>query len=142
MSPIALSPGPESVDRLMARLREEGHLPKSDRDGGRPSCGLGRITLAVDPEGNVFPCIQWRSTKLGNVRRTRLAELWASSSERAQAAEVATAAGDAVRAQEPAVAHYRFCPALNLLETGDPLRPADRHVEVARAAERAREETQ
>ena len=32
------------------------------------NCGLGRTTLAIDPEGNVFPCLQWRRAPLGNVR--------------------------------------------------------------------------
>ena len=39
---------------------------------GGTNCGLGRTTIAVDPEGNVFPCLQWRRAPLGNVRETPL----------------------------------------------------------------------
>lgn len=139
LSPLSLAASAPAIDRLMSKLREAGQLQPSEPGRGRPACGLGRITLAVDPEGNVFPCIQWRSATLGNVRQARLRDLWRGSVERARAAETADAAGEALLGMEAAIARYRFCPALNVIETGDPLRPAPRHVDVARAAERARE---
>jgi MoaA/NifB/PqqE/SkfB family radical SAM enzyme len=102
------------------------------------NCGLGRLTLAVDPEGNVYPCLQWKKTSLGNVRRTRLAELWRTAPLRAQAAEVARAANDAVLALGEAVARFPFCPALALERTGDPLVPDERHLLEAEIAHRLR----
>jgi MoaA/NifB/PqqE/SkfB family radical SAM enzyme len=115
-----------------------GRLPEAARSAGGVNCGLGRLTLAVDPEGNVYPCLQWKKTSLGNVRRTRLAELWKTAPLRAQAAQVARDANDAVLALGEAAARFPFCPALALERTGDPLVPDERHLLEAEIAHRLR----
>jgi MoaA/NifB/PqqE/SkfB family radical SAM enzyme len=94
--------------------------------------------LAVDPEGNVFPCLQWRRAPLGNVRETPLRELWPAAEERVFAASVARAANDHLVAAGGAVGSFPFCPALALQRTGDPLTPDDTHREQAETAERVR----
>ncbi|MBI4771453.1 MAG: radical SAM protein, partial [Chloroflexi bacterium] len=42
------------------------------------SCSIGMHSLAIDPYGNVFPCVQTR-TPAGNLLRTPLRELWEES---------------------------------------------------------------
>ena len=71
--PLQWSVTPAGLDRFYSLLARLGRLPGSHRTEGGLNCGLGRTTLAVDPEGNVYPCPQWRKSSLGNVRRTRLA---------------------------------------------------------------------
>src|SRR5207302_1953719 len=102
-------------------IAEQGRLPDVQREAGGTNCGLGRITIAVDPEGNVYPCLQWRKAPLTNVRRERLSEIWHRSEARREAAAAANAANDALLAGDPAVARFPFCPALALQRTGDPL---------------------
>jgi MoaA/NifB/PqqE/SkfB family radical SAM enzyme len=117
----------ESVARMYRLLAERGSLPFAERTAGGVNCGLGRITLAVDPEGEVYPCLQWRHSSLGNVRTTRLVKLWRSSPARAQAAYVSTAVNDAMLERGGAQARFPFCPALAAQHTGDPLLPDDEH---------------
>jgi MoaA/NifB/PqqE/SkfB family radical SAM enzyme len=136
--PLGFSVSAEGLDRLYALLAKRGGLPASHRVPGGVNCGLGRTTLAVDPEGNVYPCPQWRATSLGNVRQRPLRELWRDSAVRADAAEVARAANDAVLAGGGPMSRFPFCPALALERTGDPVRPDDLHLAQAAAAERAR----
>jgi MoaA/NifB/PqqE/SkfB family radical SAM enzyme len=119
-------------------LKALGQLPQEERAAGGTNCGLGRTTIAVDPEGNVFPCLQWRRAPLGNVRETPLRAMWAGSEERLAAAAVARAANDRMVEAGPALASFPFCPALALQRTGDPLRPDASHLEQAEAAERVR----
>ena len=137
-SPLAFSVSAEGLDRLYGLLAKKGRLPGSSRVAGGINCGLGRTTLAVDPEGNVYPCPQWRSTSLGNVRETPLRELWHASAVRMEAAEVARAANDSVLAGGGPMARFPFCPALAMERTGDPVRPDAIHLAQADAVDRVR----
>jgi MoaA/NifB/PqqE/SkfB family radical SAM enzyme len=136
--PLGFSVSAEGLDRLYGLLATRGRLPASYRVAGGVNCGLGRTTLAVDPEGNVYPCPQWRATSLGNVRERSLRELWHGSSVRAEAAIVARSANDAVLAGGGPMSRFPFCPALARERTGDPTRPDALHLAQAAAAERAR----
>lgn len=137
-APLAWSVSAEGLDRLYGLLARLGRLPGSHRVAGGLNCGLGRTTLAVDPEGNLYPCPQWRRTSLGNVRDTPLRELWPTSPVRAEVAAVARAANDLLVAGGGPMARFPFCPALALERTGDPLRPDPIHLAQAAAVERAR----
>ena len=136
--PLAYRASPEAVSRMFRELAALGQLPHEERANGGTNCGLGRTTIAVDPEGNVFPCLQWRRAPLGNVRETPLPSMWAGSSERLFAASVARSANDTLVSGGGALASFPFCPALALQRTGNPLRPDESHIEQAEAAERVR----
>jgi MoaA/NifB/PqqE/SkfB family radical SAM enzyme len=136
--PLKYRASAEGIERMYRKVAALGRLPETARSAGGVNCGLGRLTLAVDPEGNVYPCLQWKKTSLGNVRRTRLAELWRTAPLRAEAAAVARAANDAVLGLGEAVARFPFCPALALERTGDPLVPDERHLLEAEIAHRLR----
>jgi len=138
-SPLGYAPSPGGLDRLFRRLAARSRLPAVERQEDGVNCGLGRVTLAVDPEGNLYPCLQWRTTSLGNVRETPLRELWRSSPRRIEAAEVARSANDRLRAAGGAVSRFPFCPAIAAQRTGDPLLPDADHVARARAADRVRQ---
>jgi MoaA/NifB/PqqE/SkfB family radical SAM enzyme len=136
--PLAWRPSASSIERVFRRLADLGQLPHESRTAGGVNCGLGRTTLAVDPEGQVFPCLQWRRTPLGNVRERPLLEMWRSSEERVAAAGVARAANDRLVEAGGALAVFPFCPALAQQGTGDPLRPDAAHRAQADLAERIR----
>jgi MoaA/NifB/PqqE/SkfB family radical SAM enzyme len=138
LAPLSYAASTAGVARLMAALRRVGRLPQVEREAGGSNCGLGRLTLAIDPEGNVFPCLQWRRKPLGNVREQALATLWQTSEERAAAAAVARAANDALLRRGGAAASFPYCPALALQATGDALRPDAAFLARAEAAAAAR----
>jgi MoaA/NifB/PqqE/SkfB family radical SAM enzyme len=137
-APLAFRASPAAVERMFRALAAQGRLPQEERAAGGLNCGLGRTTLAIDPEGNLFPCLQWRRAPLGNVRETPLRTLWRESEERALAAAAAGAANDRMLAAGGALAAFPFCPALAQQRTGDALRPDQDHVEQAQAAARVR----
>jgi MoaA/NifB/PqqE/SkfB family radical SAM enzyme len=139
--PLAYRASAEAVEGIYRRLAAVGQLPHEERSSGGVNCGLGRTTLVVDPEGNVYPCIQWRKTPLGNVRATPLRELWPSSETRVEAAAVSRAANDRLVANGGSLASFPFCPALAYQNTGDPLEPDERHREQAEIAQRIRRST-
>ncbi|MFI4944824.1 MAG: radical SAM protein [Burkholderiales bacterium] len=136
--PLAYRATPAGLLRLYRALDEQGVLPREERVKGGANCGLGRTTLAIDPEGNLFPCLQWRRAPLGNVRETPLGLVWSQSAERERAAAAARAANDRLAEAGPVLAAFPYCPALAQQLTGDPLQPDAGHVEQAEAAARAR----
>jgi len=137
-APLAYRASDEAAERVLRELAALGLLPHEDRAAGGTNCGIGRTTLAVDPEGNVFPCLQWRRAPLGNVRDQPLRAMWAGSTERLAAASVARAANDRLVETGGALASFPFCPALALQRTGDPLQPDADHRAQAEAAARIR----
>jgi MoaA/NifB/PqqE/SkfB family radical SAM enzyme len=136
--PLEYRASAEGIERMFRKVSELGRLPEAVRSAGGVNCGLGRLTVAVDPEGNVYPCLQWKKRALGNVRVTRLSELWRTSPVREQAADAARAANDVMLGQPEAVARFPFCPALAFERTGDPLVPDERHVLEAEIVHRLR----
>lgn len=136
--PLAYRASPAAVARMFRALGAHGQIPSEDRVAGGVNCGLGRTTLAIDPEGNVFPCLQWRRAPLGNVRDASLVAIWRESEERVAAAAVARAANERLRVAGGPLAAFPFCPALALQRTGDALEPDATHLEQAEAAASAR----
>ncbi len=137
-APLQFSMTREGLARYYAILARHTQLPASARTAGGANCGLGRTTLAVSPEGDVYPCPQWRKSSLGNVRTTRLLHLWHASPVRERAAAVALQANDAILAAGGPMARFPFCPAVALERTGDPVHADPLHLAQAEAAHRAR----
>lgn len=139
LSPLDLTASIETRRRLAQMEVETGSVtaPVTRVEGGI-NCGLGRTSLAIDPEGNVFPCMQWRHRALGNVRQTRLQELWPQSPVRREAAQVAVDANNSMIAFGGAASEYSFCPALAYQETGSAVTPNETFLEKASHAAEAR----
>jgi MoaA/NifB/PqqE/SkfB family radical SAM enzyme len=122
-SPLAYAPSAEAIRAATKLAIESGTLDDQDRTRTMSNCGIGRMTMAIDPEGNVYPCIQWRRSSLGNVRETPLLRMWRESEERERAAAIGVAANTKLREMGGAAARLSFCPALAEQQTGDPLQP-------------------
>ncbi len=120
-APLSYRATPEGVRRVQARLAEKGLLQNGVRQRGYTNCGLGTVTMAISPEGDVFPCIQWRVSALGNVRKSPITEIWRGSSERVTVAAIAREANDRVIDVAGEASSVQFCPALAQQLTGDPL---------------------
>lgn len=121
--PLSYSASPAAVRRVLALGLGSGTIPSMQRSEGGANCGIGRLTMVVDAEGNVFPCMQWRVRPVANVRTARLRDVWHDSEVRAAAAEASVRVNDALLATGGALAEYPFCPALAMRETGDPAVP-------------------
>jgi MoaA/NifB/PqqE/SkfB family radical SAM enzyme len=123
LEPLQYAASPAAVRRVIDAGLGSGSIPSTERTKGGANCGIGRLTLAIDAEGNVFPCMQWRVKPIGNVRDSALRELWHASDVRREAAEMSVTVNDALLEAGGAIATYPFCPALAMQETGDPTVP-------------------
>ncbi len=119
-APLEFQASSDSVATLTKLLRHVGEDPEVSRSPGGTNCGLGRMTVAIDPEGWVFPCIQWRHSTMGSVRQTPLINLWPGSVVRKKAAAVAHEVNDWLLGLGEPDASKHYCPAEVLLRTGNP----------------------
>ena len=123
LSPLRYAASPEAKRRVMAIAARLGALRIQQREEGDVNCGIGRIAVVVDPEGNVFPCMHWRQRPLGNVRAQDLETIWASSLERQHVMRMSVEANDAMLELGAAADALPFCPALALQRTGSAVTP-------------------
>lgn len=98
-------------------------------------CGAGSAGIAIDPYGNIYPCVQWRRA-VANLHERSVAELWGHSRE-LDVVRGETVAARGVVAAHPNGALLNFCPGLAEVLTGSPTKvPAEleRHAAIVSAA--------
>ncbi len=83
-------------------------------------CGAGSTAIAVDPYGNVYPCVQWRRS-VGNLHEKSIKEIWFGSADLDDIRQLTVEAKQMVDGHGPAGKLMRFCPGLAELKTGNPL---------------------
>jgi len=95
-------------------------------------CGIGRASIAIDPYGDIFPCLQWRE-KIGNIKEVAdLKDLWHNS------AVLNKVRGIAMRVKEEVLDKVEYgnfcsyCPAVARQVTGDPFKLYPQAIENAR----------
>ncbi|NCC52364.1 MAG: radical SAM protein [Spartobacteria bacterium] len=113
--------------------------------GGRPEppapddpvCGAGSNAVAVNPYGDVYPCLGYRE-KVGNIREQRFADIWSSPHlDQLHAARYR----DYVNCQECAyISCCSRCPGISRAECGRPFDAAPTVCRVAAATKRAVDE--
>jgi len=123
LTPLRYSASPDAKRRVMTIAARLGAIRMLDREEGGTNCGIGRMTVVIDPEGNVFPCMQWRERPMGNVRRESLEAIWTSSQERQDAMQTSVEANDAMVQLGPAADALPFCPAVAMQRTGSAVTP-------------------
>lgn len=97
-------------------------VPQEPRTGSLPrkNCGVGSSTLAIDPYGDVFPCVQWRRP-VGNIHGKLLADVWHGNPRLAEIRSLSVEAARMVDSQGVSGRFLAFCPALAEQHTGSPL---------------------
>jgi len=129
LSPLDLAASLAGMRRVQdlqqAAAAEKTGLPaRVDREPGAGEschhCGAGTATLAVDPFGNVYPCVQWRRA-IGNLHERSVAELWRNSRELQRVRAVTRAVKQQFDAWPEEERPPGFCPALAEQRTGNPL---------------------
>lgn len=141
-SPLALAPSPEGLRGLFRLLRERaasgagGERAGQDEaaraeavrpaaDDGLPApgdgkhCGAGSSTAAIDPFGNVYPCVAWR-VAAGNLHEATIEEIWRGSAALAQIRATTLALPARLAALGEGALKSGFCPGAAWAQTGSP----------------------
>jgi MoaA/NifB/PqqE/SkfB family radical SAM enzyme len=134
-SPLAVAPSREGVMRLFRLQTERGRAAGGAEAAAAPRsadetlptppgkhCGAGSAGLAVDPYGNVYPCVQWRRP-VGNLHRQGLREIWEGSAGLAEVRDLTGRVRELMETQGPRASLLNFCPGMAAVHSeGDPLR--------------------
>jgi MoaA/NifB/PqqE/SkfB family radical SAM enzyme len=88
--------------------------------GPKKHCGAGSSGIAVDPYGNVYPCVQWRRP-VGNLHRQTLHEIWHGSRDLEEIRRLTERVKERLEESGPGAGLLNFCPGLAAASTGDPL---------------------
>lgn len=146
-SPLALSPSPEGLRRLFHVLRERAEAAASEpgaaggeeaardmarRDALRPGaddglpapgdgkhCGAGSSTAAIDPYGNVYPCVAWR-IPAGNLHESSIEEIWRGSASLARVRETTLEIPNRLAERGDGKDRSAFCPGAAWAQSRDP----------------------
>jgi MoaA/NifB/PqqE/SkfB family radical SAM enzyme len=129
-TPLNVAPTDGGIRELM-RIEEERvrHLPREPESDvvdpdlvSSKNCGAGSATIAVDPYGNVYPCVQWRRA-VGNLHERSIPDIWADSFG---AIRIETEEAKRVVGAHPRGELLNFCPGLAEVLTGSALQvPAE-----------------
>jgi len=120
------------------RLADDGLAPAA----AEKHCGAGSSGIAVDPVGNVYPCVQWRRP-VGNLHEQSIRDIWASSSGLADVRSLTVAAKQMVDGFGAAGQLLNFCPGNAATWSGDALQvypAALKRMEVAQQAQAGRQD--
>lgn len=128
-TPLNVAPTDEGIralmrieDELRAKLPPMPEPPPSTSAPSAKHCGAGSAAIAVDPYGNVYPCVQWRRP-VANLHERSIPDIWAVAFGEIR--------GEAEEAKRVVSAHphgplLNFCPGLAEVLTGSSTRvPAE-----------------
>jgi MoaA/NifB/PqqE/SkfB family radical SAM enzyme len=120
-TPLNVSPTDEGVRELIrvedARMAKLPPMP--DREPVQmpvlaKHCGAGSSAIAIDPYGNIYPCVQWRRAA-GNLHERAISEIWGFAFDDIRAE---TEAAKGVVRAHPHGKLLNFCPGLAEVLTG------------------------
>lgn len=121
-APLEIKMTPEGYRRYRRWLAErrdvvEDALVHPDPGEVERTCGAAATGFAVDPTGNVLPCVQWRQSA-GNLLQEPLSRVWETSPVLLAAREVVRRATSRLG---PGDSACRFCPGMAWVQEGDPM---------------------
>ena len=125
LEPLCLAPSLQASRRLFGIHQEslDVALPHPDQEAfgrqgpavltstRRKFCGAGSMGVAVDPWGNVFPCVQWR-TPAGNLHKQSVRSIWHDSPVLHEIRETLATVMDERRGEDDDPLAAAFCPGL------------------------------
>ncbi|HKR64163.1 MAG TPA: radical SAM protein [Thermoanaerobaculia bacterium] len=132
-TPLDVAPTAEGIRKLIAieNLRYTAHPAQRAEGVTTPKitkhCGAGSAGIAIDPYGNVYPCVQWRRAA-GSLHETSISAMWESAFDPFRR-ETEAAAG--VVAAHPRGRLLNFCPGLADVLTGSATRVPEEMERVA-----------
>jgi len=133
LEPLAIQASAEGQAKYRSALKARARRDEADIDtaspGGGPKpivqqtdkhCGAGSNNIAIDPYGNVLPCVQWR-VPVGNLHEQRITEIWADSAGLQEVRETTKSARRMLEGLGDAAVESNFCPGAAHVYSGDPL---------------------
>jgi len=134
--PLEYLPSDDALLELFSNpLYNVGNSP-FEKEPGAFNCTVGAGTIHIGPFGDVQPCVQWKQA-VGNIRSQSLKEIWDTSELLQEVRKVNRNLPESLKRTIGDSGYCFCCPGLGRLTTGDPMRPDDQYLRVARLKRRA-----
>lgn len=132
-TPLALAPSEAGIRRYESAVYEQSGggdstdsrvdmqlaaLRASKRSGDK-HCGAGSSGIAVDPFGNVLPCVQWR-VPAGNLHDSSMLDIWKHSTVLNEVRDTTRHVSAWLEEQGETAALSNYCPGAAHTYSGDP----------------------
>ncbi len=71
---------PHYIGKFLTQASAKSNLREyTDWFSRQPICSAGINTCSISPDGDVYPCPEWKTFKLGNIYEQSLSEIWKTS---------------------------------------------------------------
>lgn len=137
--PLDLQASDDALRRLFSSTGMNLGNSPFERDDDQPNCGIAMSTLHVDPYGNISPCVQWKES-VGNLRNEKIETIWNTSQEMERIRQMSMHINRQLKEQTPDHAFCAHCPGLSQLRYGDPAKPEEQYLRMARIRREVSEE--
>lgn len=123
--PVGLMATDDFLERFWSgddyRTARKEDVPRPRQDGpGEAVCGTGRSAFAIDPYGNIYPCVQLRR-KIANIKDlTSLRDMWRQSPVLIQVRREAIEIAQETLKQTKNGEQCGFCMGVAEVQLGDP----------------------
>ncbi len=121
-SPLELAPGERGLRNLLHIQLQSARQTQEGKTGNTPQtrtyCGAGASTVAIDPVGNVYPCVQWRQA-VGNLHNQNIQQIWQNNAALGSIRKTNEQAQKNMLEQGEKAALGSFCPGMANLVGGD-----------------------
>lgn len=118
------------LEKLLGNPRFRVGVSPFDRGEGDSVCNIGRISLDIDPYGEIKPCIQWKES-MGNVRRDDIMGVWKESPRFAELIDLSKKSLERIRESTEDHAYCFNCIGRSKLLYGDPTVPDECELKIA-----------
>jgi MoaA/NifB/PqqE/SkfB family radical SAM enzyme len=119
-SPLEIAATSSGLKRLFSYGRTEDVKRQGDAElpavDSKKHCGAGSSGIAVDPFGNVYPCVQWRRA-VGNLHERSIRDIWSGNHELEEVRKLSEEVKRSLGRGGPGM----FCPGTNEGLTGSPI---------------------
>lgn len=130
--PLSIRASQEGLELLLSMQTERAArnpdeppvMREGDQIAGGPSltrhCGAGCSSVAIDPFGTVYPCVQWRRS-IGSLHEEPITEIWTDRGTLAEIRGLNSLARGSLEEIGDESRIAAFCPGLAEKQTGSPL---------------------
>lgn len=117
--PLKFKPSDKSIEKLLTEEKFNVGTSPFERGEGESICTVGRLSITVDPFGNIKPCPQWPEV-IGNVRKDDIFEVWYNSEKLKKIIEISDQIPEVLKKTTKAYKYCFHCAARSKLLFNDP----------------------
>jgi radical SAM protein with 4Fe4S-binding SPASM domain len=134
--PLKFRASEKNIERLFSESKFKASSSPFMEDECGSICTVGRMSLNIDPYGNINPCVEWKEP-LGNVRRDDIFEVWENSDKLKEIMKISEEVGKKVKSITDAHQYCFNCIGRSKIVYGDPYKVEPLEIKVAELRKRS-----